>query len=450
MGLRRFLITALVAPIFGVAACTPGAGGPGDAGPEQPEPSAVQTDIASLGEVTLKVWDQEVRSGQDKPLQELNAAFEEKYPNVTIERTSKSFTDLQKQVRLAISGGEAPDVVQANNARGDMGAFVSADLLRPLDSYAEAYGWNDRFGESVRSAASYSDDGKVFGEGSLYGVPLTGELVGLWYNQAKLEELGVEPPKTLADLEAALKKAKDAGEVPIQFGNLDQWPGTHTWGFVQNQHVPRDEIRKLGFGQEGASWTTDQNRAAAETLKSWTDQGYFTDGFNGLGYDPSWQAFAKGEGVFMISGSWLLADLEGALGDDLGFSLPPTGESGELNVTGSTGLPFAITSASEHPEVAAAYLDFITSEDAMSKISEAGGLPVYGADPASVDGIQATLFTEWGRATEEDALTPYLDWATPDAGEVVPQAVQKYMGGDTSTDDFLKALEDDYTSFVAE
>jgi raffinose/stachyose/melibiose transport system substrate-binding protein len=447
--LRRNLITALLVPMFGVAACTPGAQGPG-AEPQQPEPSAVQTDIGAVGEVTLTVWDQEVRSGQDKPLDELNAAFEKTYPNVTIERTSKSFTDLQKQVRLAISGGDAPDVVQANNARGDMGAFVSADLLRPLDPYATAYGWTERFPDSVRSVASYSDDGKVFGEGSLYGVPLTGELVGLWYNKAKLEQLGVEPPKTFADLEAALKAAKDAGEVPIQFGNLDQWPGIHTWGFIQNQHAARGDIRKLGFGQQGASWTTEQNTAAAETLKSWTGQGYFTDGFNGLGYDPSWQAFAEGEGVFMISGTWLLADLEGALGNDLGFMLPPTGDSGELNVTGSTGLPFSITSAGEHPEVAAAYIDFITSEDAMAKISAAGGLPVYDTESQTADGTQAVLFREWSKATQEDALTPYLDWATPDAGEVVPQAVQTYMGGDSTTDEFLKALEDDYTSFLQE
>ena len=388
--------------------------------------------------MTLTVWDQEVRGGQDKPLKELNQAFMDKYPNVTIERTSKSFSDLQKQVKLAISGDNPPDVVQANNARGDMGAFVKAGLLRQLDGYADVYGWNDRFPETVRSVSSYTSDGKTFGEGNLYGVPLTGEMVGVWYNKAKLEELGIDPPQTVEDFEAALQTAKDAGEIPIQFGDLDQWPGIHEFGFVQNLFVPPDDIRKLGFGQAGASWESDENKQAADTLVDWVDKGYFTDGFNGLGYDPSWQDFAKGKGVFLISGTWLLADLQDAMGDDLGFMLPPTGATGDQSVTGSTGLPFAITEASEHPDVAAAYLDFITSQDAMAKYSERGRpARLRHRGPVGRPAPRPRCSTPGPTPRAATSSTPYLDWATPESTDLVPTQVQDLMGGKTSPDDFL-------------
>ncbi|HET7414212.1 MAG TPA: extracellular solute-binding protein, partial [Arthrobacter sp.] len=86
----------------------------------------VSTDIASLGDITLSVWDQEVRGGQNKQITQLNAAFEQKYPNVTIDRNSQSFDDLGTTLRLALTGEDAPDVVQANNGRSDMGAFVKA------------------------------------------------------------------------------------------------------------------------------------------------------------------------------------------------------------------------------------------------------------------------------------------------------------------------------------
>lgn len=443
---RRVGVLAAAGLATSLVACTPGGGN--DSGGTEVNPSDVTTDVASAGDVTLTVWDQEVRSGQDKPLDQLNAAFMEKYPNVTIKRVSKSFSDLQKQVRLAISGDNPPDVVQANNARADMGAFVKAGLLRPLDGYAEVYGWNDRFPESVRSVASYSADGQTFGSGNLYGVPLTGEMVGVWYNKAKLDELRIEPPTTLEDFEAALQKAKDGGETPIQFGDLDQWPGIHEFGFVQNLYVPRDDIRKLGFGQPGASWESDANQQAALTLVDWVDKGYFTEGFNGLGYDASWQGFVKGNGVFLISGTWLLADLQDGMGDDVGFMLPPVGATGEQAVTGSTGLPFAITEASENPDVAAAYLDFITSPDAMTKYTEAGGLPVYNADQQSPSGTQAEMFDAWQQATGENLLTPYLDWATPNSTELVQTQVQELMGKKTSPDDFLSTLEDDYKSFT--
>jgi raffinose/stachyose/melibiose transport system substrate-binding protein len=443
----RTTVATLAVATLTLAACAPGEDNDGG---EEAAPSDIQTNVADMGDITLTVWDQQVRGGQAQSIRALNAAFMEQYPNITIDRVSRSFADLRRALRLAITGDEAPDVVQANNTRSDMGAFVQAGLLRSLDGYADVYGWNDRFPESIRATASYSEDGSVFGEGNLYGLPQAGELIGVWYNKAKLQELGIEPPQTLADFEAALQTAKDAGEIPIQFGNLDQWPGIHTFGFVQNQFVPQDEIRDLGFGREGGSWTDDTNVQAANTLQDWVDAGYFTDGFNGLGYDPAWQDFAKGQGVFLVSGTWLLADLRDAMGDNLGFTLPPTGETGDLTVTGATGLPFSITSASENPDAAAAYIDFITNADAMQTLADAGELPVVDAQEQSVSGTQAQVYDAWATATTDNALVPYLDWGTPEAYDLITVGVQSFMGGDKSTEEFLGTLEDDYSSFVSE
>ena len=116
---------------LGLAACAPGSTG-GEEGGTETEASDVETDVAAMGDVTLTVWDQEVRGGQDEQIEELNAAFMEQYPNVTIERDSRSFNDLRQTLRRAITGNAAPDVVQANNGRTDMGQFVQAGLLRPV------------------------------------------------------------------------------------------------------------------------------------------------------------------------------------------------------------------------------------------------------------------------------------------------------------------------------
>lgn len=445
---RRIATGGVVLAMMVAAACAPGS--EGGSGTETSKED-VNTDISDVGDVTLTVWDQEVRGAQSEAMDELNAAFEEKYPNVTIERVSRSFTDLRKTLRLAISDEEPPDVVQANNGRSDMGQFVEAGLLQSLDGYAAAYGWEDRYPEGIRALSSYSEDGTTFGEGNLYGLPQLGEMVGLWYNKAKLDELGIEPPKTTEDLEKALAAAKDAGEVPIQFGNLDGWPGIHDFGFVQNQYVPKDEIRTLGFGREGASWESGQNQQAAQAMADWAESGYFSNGFNGLDYDKAWQDFAGGEGVFLIAGTWLLAeDLPDALGDDLGFMLPPVGPSGEQAVTGGTGLPYAITDATENADVAAAYIDFITNEDAMAKVVDAGGLPVVDTEQAEVTGVRADVFDAWSQVNADDALVPYLDYATPDFYDTLTAAVQELTGGEASPEEFLATLEDDYSGFVSE
>ena len=444
---HRWIAGAALALAMTATACSPGSDS-GEGGGTETGASDVATDVAEMGDVTLTVWDQEVRGGQARQIEALNTAFQEEYPNVTIERVSRSFEDLRRTLRLAISGNEAPDVVQANNGRSDMGAFVSAGLLQSLDGYAEAYGWTERFPESVRALASYSDDGKEFGTGNLYGIAQVGEVVGVWYNKAALDRLGLQPPETFEEFEAALATAKEAGELPIQFGNLDQWPGIHEFGFVQNAFVNPEEIRTLGFGREGADWSTPENEQAADTLTGWVESGYFPDGFNGLGYDPAWQQFAKGEGVFLVSGTWLLADLQDPLGDDLGFMLSPEGASGELAVTGGTGLPFSITEASENADVAAAYIDFISSPDAMTGITEAGNLPVVAAGEQQVSGAQAEVFDAWETATSQDALVPYLDYATPTFYDTLTAQVQDLMGGDTSTQDFLTTLQQDYVDFT--
>ncbi|MDQ3627671.1 MAG: extracellular solute-binding protein [Actinomycetota bacterium] len=446
-GRSRMVLGAAVLAL-GLAACAPGSGG-GEEGGTETEASDVETDVAAMGDVTLTVWDQEVRGGQDEQIEQLNVAFMQRYPNVTIDRDSRSFDDLRQTLRRAISGNEAPDVVQANNGRTDMGQFVQAGLLRPLDGYADVYGWTERFPQSVRALASYTQDGVSFGEGNLYGLAQVGEVVGVWYSKSKLDGLGLEVPRSSDEFEAALASAKESGDVPIQFGNLEGWPGIHDFGFIQNQYVPRAEIRDLGFGREGASWTTEANVAAAETFGEWAESGYFTQGFNGLDYDPAWQAFAEGEGTFLIAGTWLLADLEAAMGEDLGFFLPPVGPSGEPAVTGGTGLPFSVTEASENPDAAAAYIDFITSEDAMAAIAEAGNLPVVDADPSAVTGAQAEVFEAWETAGEQDALVPYLDYATPDFYDLLTAQV-KELGDGASSEEFLEALEAEYTSFTSE
>ncbi|ACQ80835.1 extracellular solute-binding protein family 1 [Beutenbergia cavernae DSM 12333] len=451
---RRRALTAIAGTLAlgaALAACAPGSGGesPTTADGEDGE---VVTDLASLGDVTLRVWDQEVRGGQNEQIEQLNAAFMEAYPNITIDRTSQSFDDLETTLRGALSGNEAPDVVQANNARGTMGAFVEADLLLDLDPYADAYGWRDRFPESVLAKSSYSDDARTFGEGSLYGLPQVGEIVGVFYSKAKLEAIGVDPASltTWQSFTDALGTAAGAGEVAVQLGNLDAWPAIHVFGPIQGQLVPTEEVTALGLGNPGASWETDENVAAAAELQGWADEGYFNDGPNGTDYDAAWQSFTEGQGAFLVGGSWLAADMEAAMGDDLGFFAPPPPAEGDpLATTGGTGLPFAVTAQSPNAAAAAGYVDFITSDDAMEVIAETGNMPVLRtAELAPADGVNAEIFAAFDEVSTNGALLPYLDYATPTMGDTLGAALQDLLGGQITPEEFTQALQADYGAFT--
>ena len=264
-------------------------------------PATTAAPAATAATVTLNVWDQEVRGGQAEAIKKLNAQFQKQYPNIKIKRTAKSFTDLLATLKLAASGPNPPDVVETNNGYSAMGPLVQANLLLPLDAYSQKNRWSTRYSPGILRMNRFTRDGKSFGRGSLFGLPMTGEVVGVYYNKAKLRELGLARPTTFAAFEAALAKAKAADETPIQFGNLDKWPGIHTYEEPMLQFVTKDFARSWIFGAGSRSFATAGTRLAATKLQEWASKGYFTDGYAGLGYDPSWAQFGKGNGVFLIT-----------------------------------------------------------------------------------------------------------------------------------------------------
>ncbi|GMA19052.1 extracellular solute-binding protein [Arsenicicoccus piscis] len=447
---RTALPTSLVVLALGLAACAPGSSTSEPSASARPA-SDVKTDAASLGQVTLTLWDQEVRGGGNAQLTKLIAQFQAKYPNIKINRVSRSFDDLNKTLRLALSGNDAPDLVQANNTRSQMGEFVKAKQIIPLDPWMKAYGWDKRYSQALRSVVSYSPDAKTFGSGNLYGLPQVGEVVGLYVDTKKLKALGLEMPKDWAAFESSLATAKAKGEVPLMLGNLDKWPAIHVFGVVQGQDVKPDVIRTLGYGNKGASWKTPENQKAMQTLVDWVDKGYFNNGFNGQGYDPAWQAFTKGQGLYLIGGTWLQADISKAMGNDVTFVVPPPAQAGGTSyTTGASGQPFSITSKAKNPDAAAAFINFITTPEAMKVIAETENLPVVDTkEQKAPNALGQAVFTAFDTTTTSNGLLPYLDWATPTMSDTIGAALQDLLAKKATPDQTLDTLEKDYSAFTA-
>lgn len=373
--------------------------------------SAARSVTAEDEGVTLTVWDQEVREGQDDQISTLNENFEDTYPNVDIERVSRQFTDLKATLQGASSSGDLPDVVQVNQGWGDMGQLVRRGLLEPLDDYAALYDWGERPGATLLDLNTWSGGGEQFGAGSLFGVSQVAEVVGVYYNEAKLSDLGLDVPVTFPAFEESLAKAKSAGEIPIQFGNLDRWPAIHEFQAIQNQFAPKGYLRGLILGGGDLQLDTNANRSAASILARWARTGYFSPGFQTLSYDDAWTRFAGGEGLFLIAGSWLNQELQRRMGEEVGFFLMPPQTDGEPPVaTGGLGPAFAITRESPNLDAAAAYVDFITNKNAMSVIAAAGGLPAFPPAAAEVrsSSLLGDVFDEWRMLESSDGLVPTL------------------------------------------
>ena len=447
---KRLLTAALAVAALGLtAACAPGADT--KRASTGVSSGAVKTDGAALGNVTLTVWDQEVRGGQKAEIEALNASFHAKYPNITIKRNAQSFDDLAKTLRLALSGPDAPDVVESNNSRSQMGAFVAAKQIVSLEPYAKAYGWRTRFPESVLKLSSYSADAKTFGSGDVYGIPQMGEVVGVYYNKKKLAALGLAVPKTWSEFTKQLATIKGRGEAPLVLGDLEKWPAIHVLGPIQGAHSPAKEVQSLAMGNAGGDWTNATNTAAATELRDWVKAGYFNKDVNGSKYDDMIAKFGAGTGVFLIAGSWNTATLDPLMAANLGFFAPPPVTAGAAaSTTGGTSLPFTITSASKHPDAAAAYINYITSDDAMKVIAKAGNLPVlHSAELAPATGAGRDVYAAYEAVTSKGNLLPYLDYATPTFSDTLGAALQDLIAGKQTPEQFTKTLQADYGKFVS-
>jgi len=443
---RRRILLALSLAALVAAACTPGG-----THSEVTVPSApASTGVTETEPFTLTVWDQETGK-VSKVWDQLNAEFEAENPNVTIERVNRDFGELKTLLRLAMSGPNGPDVVEANQGWPDMGQLVKAGLLLPLDNYAEAYGWRDRVSENVLAVSSWSPDGTQFGTGNLFGYTTMGEIIGVYYSKQKLADLGLEIPATFAEFEAALEVAKQAGEVPIQFGNNDAFAGIHEFGVVQDQVAPVDYLTDFVFGLQGnqLSFDTPENVQAATTLQDWAKAGYFTPGFGGGGYDDAVANFAAGEGVFMITGNWIVANLGDANTDFGFFAMPPAEAGGPPVAMGGAGFPLAIAAGSEHPDAAAAYIDWMTSDHASDLLLPAGQIPLHtGVTPSLQEGtVLADVVNTASSVTAANGIVPYLDWATPTFYDTLTAAIQELMDNRITPQEFVSKVEQDYSDF---
>jgi raffinose/stachyose/melibiose transport system substrate-binding protein len=355
-----------------------------------------------------------------------------------------------------MSSPDGPDIVQINQGWSDMGAMAAAGVLADLTPYAQKYGWSDKISAGIVARNSFSPDGKMFGEGNLYGVPPVAELVGVYYRKDLLQELGLEVPKTFGEFEAALAKAKEAGYVPLTFGNLDGWPAGQVYGEILNTMIKdRAYLDDLIYAWgKGATWETPENLAAANKLLEWVDKGYFTPGFEGILADDAGALFNNGEGVMVLQGSWMSSTFgAGPFSDKIGFfRVPPAEEGGYKLSIGGTSLAYAIRADTPNKEVAAEYIDWMMSDRAAEAWVKAGTVPVAPVDPGLLE--EGTLFADlvvaWNAMNQNDEVGHYLDWASPTFYDTLTAGLQELMAKQITPEEYLAKLEADHAAFLEE
>jgi raffinose/stachyose/melibiose transport system substrate-binding protein len=451
------VLVGLVVPALLVTACGSSSSSSASASGGAATVSGGATSAAAQEPVTLTV--QSGDGGSDALLKgyaDLNKKFEAAHPGVTVKFTVKNFNDLVNTLKLQLSGSNVPDVTQVNQGYGSLGQLVTDKLVSNLDDTATAKTWSTRQSDSLLALdGRFSPDGKTMGSGSLYGIAATGAWVGLFMNSENATKLGISAaPTTFAELEADLVKAKAGGVTPLMYGTSDG--GEPIW-LIAELLVAQGSAKLLTDIVNGTSPTLPPELlTAAQTLKKWSDAGYFTKGADAFSSNDVMGKFAKGEGLFALNGSWNVftskTPAEAAKYKLIAFPLATSGNAAAI-ATGD--LPWSIPAKAQHKDLATQYLDFITDPANNGTWIANGQVPasVSGTEADDVKannivGVSADAILNWGALQKGGTTLPFPDWATPTFYDTISKSAQSLAASKMTPEQFVEKLQADYGAFT--
>jgi raffinose/stachyose/melibiose transport system substrate-binding protein len=454
----RSLVVAAVSAMLLVAGCA----APGEESTPAPPTSAPATAAPSEGSaapsasaaaagpdcgtdpVELNAY---FETGFDLPFK-LSEEFTKQFPNVTWNISQDQFTNLMTATPRLLSGDNPPDLIRLPS----MVSLVKDDLLKNLDDYATAYGW-DQWPPAQLAQNRVAEDG-TRGSGSLYAMGLNYSLTGVFYNKEKAAALGMTaPPQTVAEFDDLLAKSKDAGELPIM-----QWNATASGGGLafplQNlmaAYGPTEPINDWIFQKSGATIDTPSNQQAAEHLQRWVEAGYFPEDANAIEYTDANSRFGKGEGVFMFNGDWQNAVYDTDLSDNVGFFVFPPLEADGNMAAMSAPLTYGIATNAEHADCAAAFFNWVATNETARQIdvtvggSNPGGPTDLPVPPAAEGSVTNETLAAGAEVAKDNGAMDFIANAT---GSIFAQGwtpeLQKLVGGRQDAAGLLKAVQAEY------
>ena len=179
-----------------------------------------------------------------------------------------------KRVKLLAAGDDPPDVFAGNQGYGIDGELVKAKLIVPLDQYADTFGWTDAFGEGTLQQFRWTEDGKQFGEGNIYGVGSAGEAVGLFYNSKKLADARLRRPAARRWPSSTRCSPRRRRPARSRSSAATRRPGRActSGAACRGSSSTRRPCATCILGKEGATYDTPENLQAAQKLAEWAEE----------------------------------------------------------------------------------------------------------------------------------------------------------------------------------
>ena len=212
-------------------------------------------------------------------LDEYIKEFNTLYPNIHVQwEAIGSYDDVRDQISTQIFVGSQPNIAYCypdHVALYNMaGAVATLDNL--IDSKLEvkrADGTTEILGLTAEQKADfiegYYNEGKQFGDGLMYTMPLSKSTEVLYYNKTFFDEHGIKVPTTWEEMEqvCAQIKAIDPNSIPLGYDSEANWFITMCEQY-QSPYTSANEPHYL--------FNNEQNIEFIKMFRDWYQKGYLT------------------------------------------------------------------------------------------------------------------------------------------------------------------------------
>ena len=345
---------------------------------------------------------------------------------VKVEIDTLPFENMRTVLQTQLRSGGGPDVFNWGSGPGFGGALAKNGLLLDLTDAYEENGWEvfDFAKETVTT------DGKV------YGVPGELETIGVFYNKDMFEEMGLEEPATLADLEAAAKAAKDKGVVAMAAADQEGWEGGHYLSMALASMAGPEEMQAIITGEQ--SWDSPAVVDALELWADFNDKGYLVESPTSVDYDTAIAQYWTGDAAMIPTGSWLVGELDDNAKFESGY-VPFPSSDGQGTFTAGLGSGPFVSAATDNKEAALKFVDFLASaEHGEWTVENLHSIPPI---PIETEGLDVSpLFADVLKSTAELAeggqFGQNIDVAVSDAvNEAMYDGFQGILTGQESPEE---------------
>lgn len=207
------------------------------------------------------------------------AKFNEIYPNITVKHSQEGgYDDVRDKISTELSVGNQPNIAYCYPDHVALynlaGAVVNLDSLIDSTGSAKTASGSDTIGLTAAQKADfiegYYNEGKQFGDGKMYTLPMSKSTEVLYYNKTFFDENNISVPTTWDELEEVCKKIKALKPdcIPLGYDSEANWFITMCEQ-LKSPYTSAEEGNHFLFDNE-------TNRAFVKRFSEWYVNGYVT------------------------------------------------------------------------------------------------------------------------------------------------------------------------------